>query len=170
VQTRCDRMVEAIFEATSRSCCATGLKDWRGQPRKCALSILCHFHGLLWKRVSPNHSHRETLFREKELLVRDGGYSAECTFGIAGHPASGPVNTSAFTAICAKIPNLASSVKLLGPAKLASYSGRWRVCSVVRMVQSSPFQSSPMLRRATGFSGMIVFAGLGASSENEDSE
>jgi hypothetical protein len=35
------------------------------------LSILCHFHGLLWKRVSQNHNHREGPFWEQEPLVRD---------------------------------------------------------------------------------------------------
>jgi non-heme chloroperoxidase len=41
------------------------------------LSILCHFHGLLWKRVSQSHNHREGPFWEQEPLVRDGGYSAK---------------------------------------------------------------------------------------------
>src|SRR5258705_12972394 len=35
------------------------------------LSILCHFHGLLWKRVSQSHNHREGPFWEQEPLVRD---------------------------------------------------------------------------------------------------
>jgi hypothetical protein len=42
------------------------------------LSILCHFHGLLWKRVSQSHNHREGPFGEQEPLVRDGDYLATC--------------------------------------------------------------------------------------------
>jgi hypothetical protein len=30
------------------------------------LSILCHFHGLLWKRVSQSQNHRESPFWEQE--------------------------------------------------------------------------------------------------------
>jgi len=35
------------------------------------LSILCHFHGLLWKCVSQSHNHREGPFWEQEPLVED---------------------------------------------------------------------------------------------------
>jgi hypothetical protein len=40
------------------------------------LAILCHLHGLLWKRVSKNRSHREGPFWGQEPFVRDGDYSA----------------------------------------------------------------------------------------------
>jgi hypothetical protein len=39
------------------------------------LSILCHFHGLLWKRVSQSYNHRERPFWEQEPLVRDSDYT-----------------------------------------------------------------------------------------------
>ena len=32
------------------------------------LSILCHFHGLLWKRVLQSHDHREGAFRNRNHL------------------------------------------------------------------------------------------------------
>ena len=32
------------------------------------LSILCHFHGLLWKRVSKNYNHREGPFQNGNHL------------------------------------------------------------------------------------------------------
>src|SRR6267142_882513 len=35
----------------------------------------CHFHGLLWKRVSQSHNHREDPFWEQEPLVRDADYT-----------------------------------------------------------------------------------------------
>jgi hypothetical protein len=48
-----------------------------GKPasRLSMLSILCHFHGLLWKRVSQNHNHREDPFWERESPVRAADYS-----------------------------------------------------------------------------------------------
>ena len=48
-----------------------------GKPasRLSMLSILCHFHGLLWKRVSQNHNHRKP-FWERESPVRAADYPA----------------------------------------------------------------------------------------------
>jgi hypothetical protein len=39
-------------------------------------SILCRFHGLLWKRVSQSHNHREGLLSRREPLVRDAGFTS----------------------------------------------------------------------------------------------
>jgi hypothetical protein len=43
----------------------------------CMISILCHFDGLLWKRVSQNHNHREGPFWKREPPVREGDYTAK---------------------------------------------------------------------------------------------
>ena len=47
-------------------------KGGKPAPWLSTLSILCHFHGRLWKRVSQSHNHREGPFWEQEPLVRDG--------------------------------------------------------------------------------------------------
>jgi hypothetical protein len=39
------------------------------------LSILCHFHGLLRKRVSQSRNHREDTFWEQKPLVREADVS-----------------------------------------------------------------------------------------------
>jgi hypothetical protein len=39
------------------------------------LSILCHFHGLRWQRISQKYSHREGPFWEQNICVRDADFS-----------------------------------------------------------------------------------------------
>ena len=58
-------------EGISKECGKGGKPDsWLS-----TLSILCHFHGLLWKRASHNHNHRKGPVLGTVLLVRTASIS-----------------------------------------------------------------------------------------------
>jgi hypothetical protein len=73
VEQAADHSSSGNPEGISKECGKSG----KPASRLSMLSILCHFHGLLWKRVQ-NHNHRENPFWEREhpSVLRTADYSA----------------------------------------------------------------------------------------------